>query len=186
MLCFSYVVYPLPVIVRRICLFDNFEKLSMLLGFSGDTLEGWARGCCMHVFLVRFRLFLMVLWQPWISPFPGICRPSLGSTTVQLFKLLRYSITFLTNTEVPYLLKCNALEFKCRRWMLSCFISPQWRWLQNLDIKLFIFWISGFSSLSFLVIISEIIFLVLEWLVDMFWQTSELVFYPSNRELPTY
>ena len=35
MLCFSYIAYPLPVIVRRICLFDNFEKLSMLLGLKG-------------------------------------------------------------------------------------------------------------------------------------------------------
>ena len=52
MLCFSYTAYPLPVIVRTICLFDNFEKLSMLLGFSRDILEGWARGCCMRVFLV--------------------------------------------------------------------------------------------------------------------------------------
>ena len=52
-LCFSYTAYPLPVIVWRICLFDNFEKLSMLLGFSRDILEGWARGCCVHVFLVK-------------------------------------------------------------------------------------------------------------------------------------
>ena len=33
-------------------MFDNFEKLSMLLRFSKDILERWARGCCMHVFLV--------------------------------------------------------------------------------------------------------------------------------------
>ena len=52
MLCFSYIAYPLPVTVRRICLFDNFEKLSMFLGFSRDLLEAWARGCCVHVFLV--------------------------------------------------------------------------------------------------------------------------------------
>ena len=38
-LCFSYTAYPLPVIVWRIYL-DNFEKLSMLLGFSRDILEG--------------------------------------------------------------------------------------------------------------------------------------------------
>ena len=31
---FSYIAYPLPVIVRGVCLFDNFEKLSMLLGLS--------------------------------------------------------------------------------------------------------------------------------------------------------
>ena len=53
MLSFSYIAYPLPVIVRRICLFDNFEKLSMLLGLSRDTLEGWAWGCCVHAFLVN-------------------------------------------------------------------------------------------------------------------------------------
>ena len=51
MLSFSYIAYPLPVIVRGICLFDNFEKL-LLLGLSRDILEGWARGCCVHVFLV--------------------------------------------------------------------------------------------------------------------------------------
>ena len=54
MLCFSYIAYPLPVIVRGVCLFDNFEKLSMLLGLSTDILEGWARGCCLHVFLVQY------------------------------------------------------------------------------------------------------------------------------------
>ena len=52
MLSFSCIAYPLPVIVRGICLFDNFEKLLMLLGLSRDILEGWARGCCVHVFLV--------------------------------------------------------------------------------------------------------------------------------------
>ena len=52
MLRFSYIACPLPVIVRGICLFDNFEKLSMLLGLSRDILAGWARGCCVHVFLV--------------------------------------------------------------------------------------------------------------------------------------
>ena len=53
MLSFSYIAYPLPVIVRGICLFDNFEKLLMLLGLSRDILEGWARGYCVHVFLVN-------------------------------------------------------------------------------------------------------------------------------------
>ena len=28
-----FIACPLPVIVRRICLFENFEKLSLLLGF---------------------------------------------------------------------------------------------------------------------------------------------------------
>ena len=32
--------------------FNNFEKLSMLLGFSRDILDGWVRNCCAHVFLV--------------------------------------------------------------------------------------------------------------------------------------
>ena len=53
MLCLSYIAYPFPVIVRGICLFDNFEKLSTLVGLSRDILEGWARGCCVHVFLVQ-------------------------------------------------------------------------------------------------------------------------------------
>ena len=52
MLSFSYIAYRLPVIVRGICLFDNFEKLSMSLGLSEDILAGWARGCCVHVLLV--------------------------------------------------------------------------------------------------------------------------------------
>ena len=51
---FFFIGCPLPVIVRRICLFENFEKLSLLLGFLDDILEGWARGCCVHVFLVLF------------------------------------------------------------------------------------------------------------------------------------
>ena len=52
MLSFSYIAYPLSVIVRGICLFDNFEKLSMLLRLSKDILAWWARGCCENVFLV--------------------------------------------------------------------------------------------------------------------------------------
>ena len=36
------------------CLFENFENLSLLLVFSRDILEGWARGCCVHLFLVTF------------------------------------------------------------------------------------------------------------------------------------
>ena len=48
-----FIVHPLPVIVRRICLFENFEKLTLLLGFLRDKLEGWARGCCVHIFLVE-------------------------------------------------------------------------------------------------------------------------------------
>ena len=60
MLCFSYIAYPLPVIVRRICLFDNYEKLSMLHEFSREVLEGWARSCCVHVFLV-IKLLLLVI-----------------------------------------------------------------------------------------------------------------------------
>ena len=53
MLCFCYVAFRLLDIVMTICLFDNVEKLSMLLGFSRDIVEGWARVCCVHVFLVR-------------------------------------------------------------------------------------------------------------------------------------
>ena len=43
--------FPLPVIVKTI--FLTAGKLSMLLGFSRDILEEWARGCCVHVFLVQ-------------------------------------------------------------------------------------------------------------------------------------
>ena len=57
MLCFSYVAVPLQIIVKMICLFDNFEKLSMLLGFSRYILEGWAKVCCVHVFLVNLNNF---------------------------------------------------------------------------------------------------------------------------------
>ena len=52
MLSFCYIAFPLLAIVRTICLFVNFEKLSILLGFSRDIVEGWARVCCVHVFLV--------------------------------------------------------------------------------------------------------------------------------------
>ena len=58
-LSFLYIAYPLPVLVRGICVFDNFEKLLMLLGLSRDILEGWARGCCVHVFLVLNIFFLL-------------------------------------------------------------------------------------------------------------------------------
>ena len=61
MLCFSYIAYPLPVIVREICLFDNFEKLSMLLRLSRDMLEGWARSCSVHVFLASIVWVLLNL-----------------------------------------------------------------------------------------------------------------------------
>ena len=54
--CVFFIALPLPVIVRTICLFDNFEKLSMLLGFSGDLLKGWARICCVHVYLVYLKI----------------------------------------------------------------------------------------------------------------------------------
>ena len=50
--CVFFIALPLSVIVRTICLLDNFEKFSMLLGFWRDVLEGWARVCCIHVFLV--------------------------------------------------------------------------------------------------------------------------------------
>ena len=61
--CVLFIALPLPVIVRTICLFHNFEKLSMSLGFSKDVLEGWARGCCVHVFLVikSDRVFLFYM-----------------------------------------------------------------------------------------------------------------------------
>ena len=49
--CFSFTALPLAVIVGTICLFDNFEKL-LLRGFARGILEGWARVCCVHVFLV--------------------------------------------------------------------------------------------------------------------------------------
>ena len=52
--CVFFIALPLPVVVRTICLFDNFEKFSMLLGFSRYVLEGWERVCCVNVFLVRY------------------------------------------------------------------------------------------------------------------------------------
>ena len=45
---FSFTALPLPVIVRTICLFDNFER------FLRDTLEGWAIVCCIHIIQVNF------------------------------------------------------------------------------------------------------------------------------------
>ena len=50
--CAFFIAFPLPVAVRIKCLFDNFEKLAILLRFSRDILEGWAKICCVHVFLV--------------------------------------------------------------------------------------------------------------------------------------
>ena len=46
------IIFTFPVTVRTICLFDNFEKLSILIEFSRDRLKVWARGCCARVFLV--------------------------------------------------------------------------------------------------------------------------------------
>ena len=57
---FSFTAFLLPVIVRTNRLFDNFEKLSTLFGSSGDILEGWARVCCVHVFLVPLRTTTLV------------------------------------------------------------------------------------------------------------------------------
>ena len=50
MLCFSYIAYPLPVIARGICLFDNFEKLSMLFGLVGEGLLR-ARISSMYIYI---------------------------------------------------------------------------------------------------------------------------------------
>ena len=36
---FSFTAFPHPVIVMTICLYDNFEKLCTLLGFSRDISE---------------------------------------------------------------------------------------------------------------------------------------------------
>ena len=52
--CVFFIALSLPVVVRTICLVDNFEKFSMLLGFSRYVLERWARVCCVNVFLVRY------------------------------------------------------------------------------------------------------------------------------------
>ena len=38
--CGFFIAFTLLVIVRTICLFHSFEKLSILLGFSRDVLEG--------------------------------------------------------------------------------------------------------------------------------------------------
>ena len=37
---FLFIACPLPVIVRRICLLENFENLSLLPGFSRDFFGG--------------------------------------------------------------------------------------------------------------------------------------------------
>ena len=37
------ITFTLPVTVRMICRFDDFEKLSILLELSRNILEGWAR-----------------------------------------------------------------------------------------------------------------------------------------------
>ena len=55
-----FIACPLPFIVRRICLFENFEKLSLLLWFLRDILERWARGCCVHIFLVHCVLLVIL------------------------------------------------------------------------------------------------------------------------------
>ena len=84
MLCFSYTAYPLPVKVCWICFFDNFEKLSMLVGFSRDLLEGWARGCCVHVILVQDLItayvILMVRGNLYLTlrPYQKVIDKSLG------------------------------------------------------------------------------------------------------------
>ena len=50
--CFFLIVFTLPIIVRTICLFDNFEKLAILMEFSRDTLKGWARGRLLRMRIV--------------------------------------------------------------------------------------------------------------------------------------
>ena len=61
MLGFSYIAYPFPVTIMRICLLHNFENLLILLLFWRDVLEGWARVCCVDVFLVYFGYLHWVL-----------------------------------------------------------------------------------------------------------------------------
>ena len=84
MLCFSYTAYPLPVRVRGIHLFGNFEKLSILLEFSSDILEGWARDCCAHVFLV----FLFLNTQYWT-----VQKKCYGSYSGQVNQQLKINVT---------------------------------------------------------------------------------------------
>ena len=50
------------VVNRTTCLYDNFEKLSILLEFSIDILEGWVRICCLHLILCLNCLNLSPLW----------------------------------------------------------------------------------------------------------------------------
>ena len=38
-----FIIFTVPVKVRTICGFDNLEKLSTLLEFLRNILEGWAR-----------------------------------------------------------------------------------------------------------------------------------------------
>ena len=93
--CVSYTAFPLPVIVWRICLVDNFEKLSMLLGFSRDILEGWVRGCCVH----GFQSLKNAVWQHGV-------RCVVDQTLLRLLKsglkqinlvLLFFSLVFITH-----------------------------------------------------------------------------------------
>ena len=59
--CFFFllIAFTLPVIVMTICLFDNFEKLSILIKFFRGTLKVRARGCYVGVFLVLY-IFVLV------------------------------------------------------------------------------------------------------------------------------
>ena len=49
MLCFSYVAYLFPIIVREICLLTILKNYYCYLD-SWEILVGWAKGCCVHVF----------------------------------------------------------------------------------------------------------------------------------------
>ena len=50
-------------------LFINFEKLSNSIEFLQDTMEEWATGCCIHVFLVdvQEKQELAEIWSLWCS-----------------------------------------------------------------------------------------------------------------------
>ena len=61
-LCNCPVTQPLSPILQELLLialtfrlFINVEKLSISIEFLWDTMEGWARGCCLHVFLVNIQ-----------------------------------------------------------------------------------------------------------------------------------
>ena len=70
---FLFIACPLPVIVRRICIFENFEKLSLCYLDSWEIYwkGGWGVVACMYFYLYVYSGTLLLcswqgpLWRPW-------------------------------------------------------------------------------------------------------------------------